>query len=145
MHKMNIFDAWIGYVWKLEYGVKKGYHYHMFFMFDAQKVRQDVIIGMNIGKLKNEKITKLKGVYFNCNAHKYKYTHCGIGMINYSEKERIAGIHKALSYLTKVDRFIKLRSNTIGRIFGKGEIKKLKSSAGRPRKIREHASMFPWI
>lgn len=120
MRKIKYFDAWIGYIWKLEYGVKKGYHYHMLFMFDGSKVRQDITTGLNIGQLWNDKITNAKGVYFNCNAYKYKYKHCGIGMINYHEKEKIEGLHKAISYLIKVDNFIKLKSKQIGRTFGRG-------------------------
>lgn len=133
MHKMKNFDAWIGHVWKLEYGLKKGYHYHMLFMFDGSKVRQDITIGLNIGQLWSEKITDSKGVYFNCNAYKYKYKYCGLGMVNYYEKEKIEGIHKAISYFIKIDRFIKLRSKQIGRTLGKGEIRKSKNNAGRPR------------
>lgn len=37
----------LGYVWKLEYGVARGYHYHMAFIFNGNKVRVILVLGVN--------------------------------------------------------------------------------------------------
>ena len=124
----------IGYIWKIEYGIKKKYHYHAFFLFNGALIRQDVSIANAIGELWNNEVTKNKGVYFNCNHKKEKYSECGIGMINYYEHNKISYLHKALSYITKIDSFIKIRKGIIGRTLGKSEITKNINPSGRTRK-----------
>lgn len=125
----------VGYVWKLEYGREKGHHYHMMFFLDGAKVRQDIVIAKLIGEYWNNVITLGKGVYYNCNGNKDKYRHCGVGMINYSEAEKLSNLkEKAAIYLTKADRYVSACMPGNKRTFGKGNSPKVgERSVGRPR------------
>ena len=132
----------LGYAWRLEYGSLKGFHYHTFFFLDGSKRRQDVTNAKSIGEYWVNVITKGRGLYYNCNAKKDQYKHCGIGMINDFDTKLRQGLEIAARYLTKQDYYAKMDFNDKdgkkARTFGKGEITKPKSSRGRPRKTRHH-------
>lgn len=125
----------VGYAWKLEYGREKGHHYHMMFFLDGAKVREDIVIAKNIGDHWNKIITEGAGLYFNCNRKKDSYRHCGVGMVNYYDAEKIFNLKfKAAIYLTKADFYIGATMPDKSRCFGKGNApKSVRSGGGRPR------------
>lgn len=127
----NLFDAMVGYIWKLEHGPEKGFHYHVMFFFDGARVREDVTLAMRIGQYWMDVITKGRGLYFNCNADKRKYRKCGIGMLNYNDATMREGLREAVVYLAKTDLFMKLQTD--GRGMGKGLYPSPKDLRGRPR------------
>lgn len=130
----EIFQYMRGYVWKLEFGVSKVYHYHMLFLFDGSKVREDINIARRIGEYWCSSITNGNGIYFNCNRIKDTYKCLGIGMINHFEHTKRDNLKKAALYLTKTDSYIKLVLPTGARVFGKGEIPHSSLiKKGRPR------------
>jgi hypothetical protein len=134
--KTKLFKSnYITYVWKLEYGPLKGYHYHAFFFFDGSKVRADVELARKIGEHWSTIVTKGRGWYFNCNACKNHYPSPAIGMIEHSNLIKIANLkNKALEYLMKVDHFVRQIADEKIRTFGKGAIsKKIDKKRGRPR------------
>ena len=129
----------VGYIWKLEYGEDKGFHYHMIFFFDGSKVHKDAHYADEIGKYWNQ-ITGGIGCHFNCNRAKSEYKRLGIGMINHNDTElRDNLVWRVLAYLVKKDQLIR---PDVGnhRTFGRSEIPKPKSPSGRPRKEREEVA-----
>lgn len=129
----KLFGDMVGYIWKLEHGPEKGFHYHMMFFFDGSKVREDITLAKRIGEYWKEVITKGRGLYYNCNAVKLTYASCGIGMIEHADAELRAGLCKAVFYLTKTDLYMKLQ--TKGRGMGKGLYPSPKGARGRPRAV----------
>jgi len=130
----NLFKDLVGYVWKLEYGAEKGFHYHTLFFFNGAKVRKDGYKAMKIGEYWKLNITQGRGIYYNCNAKKSAYRELGIGMIKYNDKTLREGLYKAAEYLVKVDYYAKLLTPTKRRTFGRGEILSTKKDKrGRPR------------
>ena len=126
----------VGYVWKLEYGADKAFHYHMIFFLDESKYHQDIKIAESIGEMWKHEITNGKGIYWNCNAkkkHFEKSNRVATGKIKHDNQELRANLDAMASYLTKPDYFVKLTLPDGTRTFGKGgKPKKMKS--GRPRK-----------
>lgn len=135
----------ITYVWKLEYGPIKGYHYHAFFFFNGSKVRQDVTLAKMIGEHWSGVVTKGRGGYFNCNAIKASYPENGIGMIEHGNLKKIDNLkNKALEYPMKVDYYVKTIADDRIRTFGKGAVPKPNtSSRGRPRQSIEFGLRSP--
>jgi len=138
MRSNTLFNHLLGYVWKLEYGVSKGFHYHMIFFFDGSKVQQDITKAEMIGKYWRDVITQRRGASQNCNINKKKYKYLGIGMINHNETELIENLkNKVAYYLIKPDYYARMavmdENGKRGRTFGKGEIIKSKDTRGRPR------------
>lgn len=135
----------ITYVWKLEYGPIKGYHYHAFFFFNGSKVRQDVNLAKIIGEHWSNVVTKGLGDYFNCNAIKEIYPENGIGMIEHDNLKKIDNLkNKALEYPMKVDYYVRTIADDRIRTFGKGAVPKPKTSnRGRPRQSIEFGLRSP--
>ncbi len=130
----RLFQHLVGYIWKLEFGNKKRYHYHMFFFFDGAQVRQDVTLAGLIGEYWKHQITDGRGCYYNCNARKERYTELGIGMVSWNDSRMQQGLLRGVRYLTKADEWIRLALPEHGRSFGKGELPPLpETPRGRPR------------
>ena len=127
----KLFSNMVGYIWKLEHGSEKGFHFHVMFFFDGSKVREDGTMAKLIGQYWVDVITKGRGMYYNCNASKDRYIDCGVGMIDCREAVLHKGLRKAVIYLTKTDLYMKLQS--IGRGMGKGNKPRNKDCRGRPR------------
>jgi len=133
----RLFEYLVGHVWKLEYGLQKGFHYHLILFFDGSKVRQDITLAQQIGEYWQTIITQGRELYFNCNAKKHEYKYLGIGMINHHDTELRNNLNRAAGYLIKIDHFARLSAKSIHRNFGKGIIKQSNigytGKRGRPR------------
>jgi len=141
MRSNTLFDHLLGYVWKLEYGLNKGFHYHLIFFYDGSKVQQDINRAKMIGEYWQTTITQGRGIYFNCNAKQDQYKYPGIGIVNYYDDKLRVNLIKAATYLTKSDYYASVIVLGEGRTFGKGQIKhKTSNRRGRPRKFVEYSS-----
>jgi hypothetical protein len=131
----SLFSDLKGYIWKLESGKEKGYHFHFFLFFGGDKVKKDEHYGKMIGEYWC-KVTNGLGIYHNCNANKQKYRRCGIGMVDHSDIEMQGNLLYALKYLFKKEQYLREKFNSKTRVFGRGEKPSQRMSrAGRPRKI----------
>jgi len=133
--RMNsLFDDMVGYIWSLEYGPERGFHYHLIMFFDGSQVRDDVYLAWQIGDYWKVVITDGRGSYWNCNAEKKTYPNLGIGMIHHIDVEKINYLKQAAAYLIKVDHYVRILTPDNGRTFGRGEILPPRTSTvGRPR------------
>ena len=125
----------VGYVWKLEYGADKAFHYHMIFFLDESKHHQDIRIAESIGEIWKDEITNGKGIYWNCNAKKKNYEkskRIATGKIKHDDHELRENLNHMASYLTKPDYFVKLTLSDGARTYQRGG-KPKKIKAGRPR------------
>lgn len=124
-----------GYVWKLEYGSMKGYHYHTIVFLDGAQYREDVTIAKSLGNYWMEQITGNAGLYFNCNAKKIRYKSCAVGMRSHSDPDLWEGMYRLIDYLTKPDLWVRLQLPDNRRTFGKGGglPKPTQPKRGRPR------------
>ncbi|AIX56424.1 TPA: inovirus-type Gp2 protein [Enterobacter kobei] len=127
MKKNPLFRHVLGTVWKLEYAPSRQFHYHMLFVLNGHKAQQDVSLARAFGEYWKDTITEGKGHYYNCNAHKDRYTECGIGKLERGNTSMEKGLLKAVSYLTKIDACARLVLPGNARTFGRGEIKVLKT------------------
>lgn len=130
----KLFENMVGYIWKLEHGSEKGFHYHMIFFFDGSKVQRDIIKALQIGRYWTDIVTKGRGLYYNCNLDKSAYKRCGIGMVDHRDSSMRDTLNSlAVPYLTKTDLYMKLQ--TKGRGMGKMERPRQKDARGRPRTL----------
>lgn len=139
----SLFEHCLGYIWKLEYGQHKGFHYHTCFFFDASKVRADVTLARCIGEFWKREITDGKGLYFNCNAIAHNYAQSGIGDIHYTDHTKRSALQKAITYQAKVDTAVRLTLPKGARTFGRSEyVVRQGKKRGRPRLAVEATSLM---
>lgn len=119
-------NAYIGLLWKLEYGQSKGYHLHTLIVLNGSRLQQDVTYARIIGEHWKQHLTQGDGLYHNCNADKGKYEHCGIGMVEHRDpQKRHYLLHDAAAYLAKDDELIQevlLRESERLADMGEGEL-----------------------
>ncbi len=144
-------ESLVGYAWKLEYGLMKGYHTHMIFFLDGSKVREDITIADMIGHHWVNEITGGRGLFYNCNRAKHRYKSCGIGMISHHEVDKIKGLRLAAQYITKTEYYMQFVITRVApthvkdRTFGKGIMPKLTNiKRGRPRSLTSLYPSMPW-
>lgn len=124
----------VGFIWKLEYGLRKGYHYHFIFFMDGNTYKQDTFFADQLGKLWKS-ITQNKGTYHSCNHDKESYVKLAIGMLTHNDEEKIEALFGVVNYITKTEQFIIEKTQVNQRTFGYSTRKYEKNNAGRPRTI----------
>lgn len=127
----KMFDDMVGYIWKLEHGPEKGFHYHVMMFFDGARVREDITKASLIGRYWMNVVTRGRGLYYNCNAAKRVYKSCGIGMVDHRDTQLRVGLQNAVVYLAKTDLYMRLQ--TLGRGMGKMNRPTPRDPRGRPR------------
>jgi hypothetical protein len=135
-------DAYLGYIWKLEFGLYKKFHYHFVFFFNEAKVSRDIYKAIAIGDYWNSVITRGNGAYFNCNAKKGEYQYLGIGAIDYYDVDAVANLKRVMLYLAKPDHTVKMFVNAGDRIFGRSEPDEFSKIPGRPREYPMYQPSF---
>lgn len=110
-----------GYVWKMEFGIEKGYHLHVAVFLDGQKVCKDITIGSLLGNTWKE-ITGGRGIFYNCNQSKHRYKQVAVGMLQRGDDEKWAALQNAMRYLTKVDHYIRFQAPRKSKTFGVGGV-----------------------
>ncbi|WP_421228923.1 YagK/YfjJ domain-containing protein [Aeromonas enteropelogenes] len=128
------YKSLVGYVWKLEYGKSREYHYHIAFFFNGNQVQNDIRIGQLLGRAWKA------GSYHNCNADKRKYDEwgtCGIGEVHWDDmSKRRRLLDNALNYLLKLDERLLATMFERSRSVGKMEVPHRSRKGGRPRVLR---------
>lgn len=111
----------VGYVWKMEYGIDKGYHFHIAVFFDGRYRCRDIYLANRLGALWKTLATDGLGTFFNCNLRKERYERSGLGMVSSSDHEKWRNVvDHAIGYLWKSDMFLRFRTPGKLRAFGVG-------------------------
>lgn len=110
----------VGYMWKIEYGLEKGIHYHIMLFLNGNRVQKDYYYANELGKLWLD-ITNRQGTYFNCSVDKQtRYGNNNCLRVFHRDEER-TNLYCAARYLTKIDDNEEIaRQLSEGRVFGKG-------------------------
>ena len=134
--KPSLFEHLVGYVWRIEYAHKAGYHLHVLLAFDGSHVRQHEWLAQQIGKYWVEVITPGRGRFHNCNsAWDKNASRYGLGRIDWREDHLRANLRDlVLPYLAKRDQYVLARPYKGCKLMGSGFVHRRKPSGrGRPR------------
>ena len=110
----------VGYVWKTEWGLQRGFHHHILVLLNGQNVCADIRIADDLCMRWKHEITRGLGSFENCNKRKEQYRRCGIGMLNRNEEEKWGFLAEATRYLTKQDVYTKALLSKSTQCFGVG-------------------------
>lgn len=139
MRHNKLFKHFLGGMKKFEYGAKKGPHAHLLLFFDASEndPRRDIHLAKEIGEYWLSIAGQERGDYWNCNANKQTFEDnnlLGIGAIHYSDKVKIANLHRIIRYFCKVEQFIKCKIKSKMKMFCRGKhLKRSGNKRGAPR------------
>lgn len=117
----------LGYLWKLEFGPIKQFHYHCMFFLSGSKFQKDIVIATKLGERWRNVVTGGDGVYFNCNVEKEKYPYPALGMKLRSDPQGIIAVKKAAEYLVKLDWVARPNLPPGRRTFGRSQAPKRKA------------------
>lgn len=137
----KLFEHYITYAAKLEYGVDKSWHYHVIFFFDGQKVNRDIWLSQQIGEYWVNVITRGIGLYYSSNMHQSDFLCNGVGMVHYGDTTKIGYLKEIVAgYLVKIDMGIADNGwrDQVGkcvRAFRMGEYVPKGRVCGRPRSV----------
>lgn len=84
----SLFDSTLAVIWRLECGIRTGYHIHLILLLDGEGTRNDGYVAQQFCEYWAGDITRGRGRFQNCNYDKNKYKRLGIGMIHRSETEK---------------------------------------------------------
>ncbi len=131
----RLFDGWLGYIMKIEYGIEKGYHWHALIFLNGTLRKHDIYWSMEIGKYWTEIITQGRGLFFSSNARKdIPAERSGRGMIHRTDIQKRKNLLHIVGYMTKAEQFIRIsKACSKDKSITKGEVPVRTSNAGRPR------------
>lgn len=112
----SIFSGKVGYIAKLEYGVERGFHWHVIYFFDGsvRKGSSHVYLAKSIGEYWKQIITKGQGSYWNCNDQHHDFRRLGtlgVGLIRATDSQlRVNLTHWVVGYLCKSTQHVRPRA-----------------------------------
>jgi hypothetical protein len=129
MDQNGIFRGLVGWMMKMEYGLRRGFHVHAIFFFNGDVRHGDVAIAFDVGRYWQDVITKGEGTFYACNAHADRYAKWrdptvgnALGMIHRGYFKKRAYLMRAILYIIKEELYAKVLIGPRRRIFFKGEM-----------------------
>lgn len=117
----SVLKKMAGYVWRMDFGVDAGFHFHLLLFFKNVHGARAAYWGNELGGYWRDVITGGRGRFDNCNAR--QYVRNGIGEVNRFDTEKLnILLTDVLGYLFKGSQRIPVhRSDRSFRSFGMGE------------------------
>jgi hypothetical protein len=125
----------VGYIFKIEYGLKKKLHSHALLFFNGQErdPQKHVNLAKKVGEYWRDVVTQGDGDYFNCNDIESTYTYPALGCIQHFDDKR-NNLPYVLEYLCKKKmQFVKPISHPNAKTITKGTVKLPRVPRGKPR------------
>ena len=133
----------LGYQWKLEFGHRKGYHFHVFLFFDGALVKDAFSHGRLLGEYWKQAITEGEGHYWNVNGATNTYAREGIGEVSYHDATAIKLLIQKLAYIHKVEQYLPTKQSAHSKVFRRSNMKRhndLKKKPG-PKRTQLHVDV----
>jgi len=128
----------LGYVWKLEFGERRGFHYHFIFILDSRDHSQEIKLAQQIGQIW-EKVIGVEGTFHNCHfkAVNNQYDKLAIGRLHRHEQQKYQYLLELLRYFAKKDQFILHKNIGKERTLGTSIDRDTKKAMGRPKRTEQ--------
>ncbi|MCU4578461.1 inovirus Gp2 family protein [Acinetobacter courvalinii] len=124
----------LGYIWKLEFGERRGFHYHFIFILDSRDHSQEIKLAQQIGQIW-EKVIGVEGTFHNCHfkAVNNQYDKLAIGRLHRDEQQKYQYLLGLLRYFAKKDQFILHKNIGKERTLGTSIDKNIAKTMGRKK------------
>lgn len=133
-----LYEPFITYIAKLEYGEQRKWHYHLAIFLDGHQVQNDHYWAQQYGDYWNQVLNKGIGEMYSANMNPGRYKSFSLGMIEYNDLVARNNLLNALMYLCKADYPFRqdaagLHNGSLNRLFSTGQVKPKTENRGRPR------------
>lgn len=124
----------LGYIWKFEFGERRGFHYHFIFILDSRDHSQEIKLAQQIGQIW-EKVIGVEGTFHNCHfkAVNNQYDKLAIGRLHRHEQQKYQYLLGLLRYFAKKDQFILHKNIGKERTLGTSIHKNIAKTMGRKK------------
>lgn len=124
----------LGYIWKFEFGERRGFHYHFIFILDGRDHSHEIKLAQQIGQIW-EKIIGVEGAFHNCHfkAVNNQYHKLAIGRLHRDEPQKYQYLLGLLRYFAKKDQFILHKNIGKERTLGTSIDKNIAKTMGRKK------------
>ena len=133
----RLFEHYITYAAKLEYGQDRKWHYHVLFFFNGQKIKNDYLLAQAIGKYWAGIVTRDLGDFYSANMNKTRYRWVGVGMIEHQDIHKRIALMGSANYLVKDNSGAQpVMCDAVGkayRSYRQGIYRSRQTRSGRPR------------
>ena len=146
--KPSLFEHMVGYIWRIEFSPKAGYHLHTALFFNGAEVKNHKWLAQQIGEYWEDNITAGRGRFHNCNMAWDEHSpHYGLGIIDhYDHVKRANLLTKVLAYLCKDQQRVQVLPYAGCNLFGSGFAHRDQSKGrGRPRTKGENVFDQPGV
>lgn len=128
----------LGYIWKLEFGQRRGFHYHFIFILDSRDHSKEIKLAQQIGQIW-EKVIGVEGTFHNCHfkAVNNQYDKLAIGRLHRHEQQKYQYLLELLRYFAKKDQFILHKNIGKERTLGTSIDRDTKKAMGRPKRTEQ--------
>ncbi|MEH6459732.1 YagK/YfjJ domain-containing protein [Chitinimonas sp. JJ19] len=126
----GIFRHGVGYIWKLEHGADRGFHFHCVFFLNGSTAKGNgVYWGNQYGAYWKSRFPSGDAGFHNCNQEKfekaqkgqYRQARIGVGKLIYHDTRKRQHLYDALAYLAKKEQLLPLKSKW-GNVWSCGEV-----------------------
>ncbi len=144
-----LFKHRVGYIRKLETGITKGHHFHVFLFFDGSKVLKDVYLAERICDYWEQAIAPDIGLATNVNKRWAGNPDSGVGMCSHDDWIKRDRLSVAHSYLAKTSQRLCLThdgelAESAGRlqVYARGELPAPRGTRGRTRRTERSSAVL---
>lgn len=132
----------LGHIWKLEFGERRGFHYHFIFILDSRDHSQEIKLAQQIGQIW-EKVIGVEGTFHNCHfkAVNNQYDKLAIGRLHRHEQQKYQYLLELLRYFAKKDQFILHKNIGKERTLGTSIGRDTKKAMGRPKRTEQQVQV----
>lgn len=137
----GIFKHDVGYIWKLEHGQERGFHFHCIFFLNGSTANGNGIYWADqYGQYWEGLWGGESGLYHNCNREKlvkaasgrYRYNQVGVGHLQYTDHLMRRNLYCVIAYLAKQEQAVPMKARC-GRTWACGEL----NTRNKPGPVRE--------
>lgn len=144
--KRNLLPGYLGFLIKRENGISRGTHFHLMIVLNGDlqgNTHYSVdYLTDRLGAMWLQRVGRDRGSFHNCYKDKTRWLFNGLGLQDFKRIEPLAGLRKALHYMTKQDCVLKTSNDKVKNFWRTTSPRSPAKKRGPRRKREDHLSLL---